>query len=88
VSGSSLFVYAMAYGVNRGILDERKYRPVIAKAWAGILHNVYADGRLGNIQQTGAEPAFYRPSSSYNYGVGAFMLAASELKALAAGGKK
>jgi rhamnogalacturonyl hydrolase YesR len=88
VSGSSLFVYAMAYGVNRGILDERKYRPVIAKAWAGILKNVYADGRLGNIQQTGAEPAFYRPTSSYNYGVGAFMLAASELKTLAAGGKK
>jgi rhamnogalacturonyl hydrolase YesR len=88
VSGSSLFVYAMAYGVNRGILDAAKYRPVIAKAWAGILKNVYADGRLGNIQQTGAEPAFYRPTSSYNYGVGAFMLAASELKVLAAGGKR
>jgi rhamnogalacturonyl hydrolase YesR len=88
VSGSALFVYGMAYGVNRGILDAQKYRPVIAKAWAGILKNVYADGRLGNIQQTGAEPAFYRPTSSYNYGVGAFMLAASELKTLAAGGKK
>jgi rhamnogalacturonyl hydrolase YesR len=88
VSGSSLFVYAMAYGVNRGILDAAKYRPVIAKAWAGILKNVYADGRLGNIQQTGAEPAFYRPTSSYNYGVGAFMLAASELKVLAAGDKR
>lgn len=87
VSGSSLFVYAMAYGVNRGILDGRKYRPVIAKAWGGILKNVYADGRLGNIQQTGSEPAFYRPSSSYNYGVGAFMLAASELKTMAAGAK-
>lgn len=84
VSGSALFVYAMAYGVNRGILDEKTYRPVIARAWAGILKNVYADGRLGNIQQTGAEPAFYRPSSSFNYGVGAFMLAASEVKALAA----
>ncbi|MFC5462659.1 glycoside hydrolase family 88/105 protein [Massilia niabensis] len=88
VSGSALFVYAMAYGVNRGILDEKTYRPVIAKAWAGILKNVYADGRLGNIQQTGAEPAFYRPSSSFNYGVGAFMLAASEVKALAAKGAK
>jgi unsaturated rhamnogalacturonyl hydrolase len=43
----------------------------VIKAWAGILKNVYADGRLGNIQQTGAEPAFYRPTSSYNYGVGA-----------------
>jgi rhamnogalacturonyl hydrolase YesR len=88
ISGSSLFVYAMAYGVNHGLLDGAKYRPVIAKAWAGILKNVYADGRLGNIQQTGAEPAFYRPTSSYNYGVGGFMLAAAELKAMAQGGAK
>lgn len=80
VSGSALFVYAMAYGVNRGYLDGREYRPVIARAWAGIVKNIYADGRLGNIQQTGAEPAFYRPTSSYNYGVGAYMLAAAELK--------
>ena len=86
VSGSALFVYAMAYGVNRGYLDAPTYRPVIEKAWAGILRNVYADGRLGNIQQTGAEPAWYRPTSSFNYGVGAFMLAAAELKQLA--GKK
>ncbi len=83
VSGASLFVYAMAYGVNRGYLDAKVYRPVIARGWAAILKNVYADGRLGNIQQTGAEPAFYRPSSSYDYGVGAFMLAAAELKTLA-----
>jgi rhamnogalacturonyl hydrolase YesR len=88
VSGSALFVYGMAYGVNHGLLDGAKYRPVIAKAWAGILKNVYADGRLGNIQQTGAEPAFYRPTSSYNYGVGGFMLAAAELKAMAQGGAK
>ncbi|MES3021425.1 MAG: glycoside hydrolase family 88 protein [Pseudomonadota bacterium] len=84
VSGSALFVYAMAYGVNRGHLDAAVYRPVIARAWAGILKHVYADGRLGGIQQTGAEPAFYLPTSSYNYGVGGFMLAAAELKAMAA----
>jgi rhamnogalacturonyl hydrolase YesR len=85
VSGSALFVYAMAYGVNHGILDAQKYKPVIARAWTGILRNVYADGRLGNIQQTGAEPTFYLPGSSYNYGVGGFMLAAAELKVMAAG---
>lgn len=84
VSGSALFVYGMAYGVNRGYLDAKTYRPVIEKAWTGILKNVYADGRLGNIQQTGAEPAFYRPTSSYNYGVGGFMLAAAELKKMGA----
>jgi rhamnogalacturonyl hydrolase YesR len=83
VSGSALFVYAMAYGVNHGILDAARYRPVIAKAWAGILRNVYADGRLGNIQQTGAEPAWYRPTSSFDYGVGGFMLAAEQLKIMA-----
>jgi rhamnogalacturonyl hydrolase YesR len=82
-SGAALIVYGMAYGVNNGYLDEKTYRPVIEKAWAGLLKHVYADGRLGGIQQTGAEPAFYRPSSSYNYGVGGFMLAAAELKKMA-----
>jgi unsaturated rhamnogalacturonyl hydrolase len=87
ISGSALFVYGMAYGVNRGYLDEATYRPVIEKAWAGILKHVYADGRLGGIQQTGAEPAFYRPASSFNYGVGGFLLAAAELKKMAEGRK-
>ncbi len=87
-SGSALFVYAMAYGVNHGLLDAARYRPVIARAWAGLLRNVYADGRLGNIQQTGAEPAFYRPTSSFDYGVGGFMLAAAELKAMAQGARR
>jgi rhamnogalacturonyl hydrolase YesR len=82
ISGSALFVYGMAYGVNRGYLDAATYRPVIERAWAGILKHIYADGRLGGIQQTGAEPAFYLPASSYNYGVGGFLLAAAELKTM------
>jgi rhamnogalacturonyl hydrolase YesR len=80
VSGSAFFTYALAAGVNEGILDKKKYRPVIEKAWAGMLHHVYADGRLGCIQQTGAEPAPYKPSASYTYGVGAFLLAGSEIR--------
>ncbi len=83
MSGSALMVYAMTWGVNRGILDAKTYRPIIERAWQGMLHHVYADGRLGSIQQTGAEPAYYLPSSSYNYGVGAYLLAASELKRMA-----
>ncbi len=47
---------------------------------AGILQHVYADGRLGDIQQTGAEPTPYLPTASYTYGVGAYLLATSELK--------
>ncbi|MES2898926.1 MAG: glycoside hydrolase family 88 protein [Pseudomonadota bacterium] len=84
ISGSALFVYGMAYGVNHGYLDAKIYRPVIARAWTGILKHVYADGRLGGIQQTGAEPAFYLPASSFNYGVGGFLLAGAELKKMAA----
>jgi rhamnogalacturonyl hydrolase YesR len=80
VSGSAFFTYALAGGVNEGILDKKKYRPVIEKAWAGMLHHVYADGRLGCIQQTGAEPAPYKASASYTYGVGAFLLAGSEIR--------
>jgi rhamnogalacturonyl hydrolase YesR len=70
----------MAWGVNHGVLDVKVYRPVIEKAWAGMLKHVYADGRLGCIQQTGAEPAPFRPTSSYTYGVGAFLLAGSEIR--------
>jgi unsaturated rhamnogalacturonyl hydrolase len=82
ISGSALMLYAITYGVNEHLLDAKKYHPVIQNAWRGMLHHVYADGRLGDIQQTGAEPAYYLPGSSYNYGVGGYLLAASELKRL------
>jgi rhamnogalacturonyl hydrolase YesR len=84
ISGSSLIVYGMAWGVNNGVLDRATYQPVIAKAWAGILSHIYADGRLGDIQQTGAQPSTFKPSASYNYGVGGFLLAGSEVRKLAA----
>jgi unsaturated rhamnogalacturonyl hydrolase len=80
ISGSALITFGMAYGVNNGLLDRKTYEPVIAKAWAGMLKHVYADGRLGDIQQTGAEPMTYKPSASYTYGVGGFLLAGSEIR--------
>jgi hypothetical protein len=43
---------------------------------------IYADGRLGNIQQTGSAPAHYLPSSSYTYGVGGFLLAGAQVEEL------
>jgi rhamnogalacturonyl hydrolase YesR len=79
-SGSAFFAFALAAGVNQGLLDKTTYRPVIDKAWAGLLHHVYADGRLGCIQQTGAEPQPFKASASYTYGVGAFLLAGSEIR--------
>jgi rhamnogalacturonyl hydrolase YesR len=82
-SGSALIAYAMAWGVNQKILDRATYEPVIARAWAGLVAHIYADGRLGCIQQTGGAPAYYRPTASFNYGVGAFLMAAAEIEGLA-----
>ena len=84
VSGSALFTYALAWGINQGVLDGKVYRPVVAKAWAGMLKHVYADGRLGCIQQTGAEPAPFKATASYSYGVGAFLMAGSEIRRMGA----
>ncbi len=79
ISGSAFITYAMAYGVNEGILDRAKYRPAVARAWAGMLTHIYADGRLGCIQPVGAAPGAYTETTSYAYGVGAFLLAGSEI---------
>lgn len=83
VSGSAFFVYALAWGVDRGILDKKTYLPVIKKGWKGLLSHVFEDGRLGCIQPIGAAPGDFKETSSYVYGVGAFLLAGSELHHLA-----
>lgn len=83
-SGSALMTFALAWGVNHGLLERTAYAPVISQAWRGLIDQTYADGRLGNIQQTGAAPAHYLPSSSYNYGVGAFLLAGAEITQMTA----
>jgi unsaturated rhamnogalacturonyl hydrolase len=82
-SGSAFYVYALAYGVNNGILDRAKYLPVIEKGWAGLVSHIYEDGRFGCIQPIGGAPGMYTPTSSYVFGVGAFLLAGSEVDRLA-----
>lgn len=82
ISGSSFFVYAMSWGVHHGLLDKAQYRPAVEKGWGGLLNHIYADGRLGSIQPIGAAPGAYTPGSSYVFGVGAFLLAGSEVNQL------
>ena len=82
VSGSAFFTYAIGWGIDHRILDADKYLPVVQRAWAGMLTHVYQDGRLGSIQPIGEAPADYKPSSSYNFGVGAFLLAGAEMENL------
>ena len=79
VSGSAFNTYALAWGVRTGLLDRKQYLPIVKKAWAGLLTHVYQDGRLGCIQPIGASPDKFSETSSYVYGVGAFMLAGSEI---------
>ncbi len=79
ISGSAFITYAMAYGVNEGILDRATYWPAVQKAWTGMLTHIYADGRLGCIQPIGAAPGDFTETSSYVYGVGAYLLAGSEI---------
>jgi rhamnogalacturonyl hydrolase YesR len=83
ISGSAFITFGMAWGINNGILDRKTYTPVVTRAWAGMLKHIYADGRLGDIQQTGAAPTTFKPSASYNYGVGGFLLAGSEIHKMA-----
>jgi len=82
-SGSAFFVYALAYGVNNGILDRAEYLPVIKKGWAGLVAHIYQDGRIGCIQPVGAAPGAYTETASYVFGTGAFLLAGSEVDRLA-----
>ncbi|HEV2274117.1 MAG TPA: glycoside hydrolase family 88 protein [Acidobacteriaceae bacterium] len=79
VSGSAFYTYALAYGINHGLLDKTRYLPVVQKGWAGLLSHVYADGRLGCIQPVGAAPGAYTAASSYVFGVGAYLFAGSEV---------
>lgn len=82
LSGSTLITFGLAWGINNGVLDRAAYLPVVEKAWAGMVHEIYADGRLGNIQQTDEAPEHYLPQSSYNFGVGGFLLAGEEVAKL------
>jgi unsaturated rhamnogalacturonyl hydrolase len=82
VSGTAFFTYSLAWGINHGILDRAKFEPVVTRAWAGMLAHIYADGRLGSIQPIDGQPGKFKPSASSVYGVGGFLLAASEVDAL------
>jgi rhamnogalacturonyl hydrolase YesR len=85
-SGTALFVYGMAWGVNNGILSRKKYMPVIEKAWNAMAKEaVHPNGFLGYVQGTGKQPSDGQPvaydhePNFEDYGLGCFLLAASEV---------
>ena len=82
-SGSAFFAYGLAWGINAGLLDRDDYLPAVERAWAGLVSNLYADGRLAYVQPSGSAPQTVHKESTDVYGVGAFLLAASEVYRLA-----
>ncbi|WP_163324594.1 glycoside hydrolase family 88/105 protein [Draconibacterium mangrovi] len=85
-SGTSMFVYGMAWGVNNGILSAKKYIPAITKGWNALAtESVHEDGFLGYVQGTGKEPKDGQPVTYTSkpdfedYGLGCFLLAGSEV---------
>jgi rhamnogalacturonyl hydrolase YesR len=81
-SGTGFFVFGLAWGVNRGLLDGNEYRPSIYKGWHALNRAVAKDGRLGWVQQVSDRPEQVAESDTQFYGVGAFLLAASEVAVL------
>lgn len=78
-SGSGFYTYAFAWGINQGLLPAAIYQEPAAKAWAALVACVDPDGKLTHVQPVGADPKNFAEDSTAPYGVGAFLLAGSEL---------
>lgn len=81
-SGSGLITYGIAWGVHHGVLDRATYLPVVDKAWQGLTTVVGANGFVGYVQPVGSAPGPAAATDTAPYGVGAFLLAASEVASL------
>jgi len=96
-TASSMFVYAMAKGVNRGYLS-RDYAAVAAKGYDGIVHNLLKEdgnGRWSLTQCCSVAGLGYGRNGSFGYyvkepvvdndlkGIGPFILAGIEMERLA-----
>ncbi len=79
-SGTGFFCYALAWGINNGLLDKQKYTPVVKKAWEGLNTLVTPEGKVGWVQPIGADPRMNFTADSWEvYGAGAYLLAGSEV---------
>ena len=78
VSGSAFYVYALAWGLNNGLIKP-KFRPQIEKGWKALCLNVNEHGKLGNVQPEGIDPKPFSSEDWHVYGTGAFLLAGTEI---------
>jgi unsaturated rhamnogalacturonyl hydrolase len=78
-SGSAFFTYGMAWGLNRGLLQEKDFRPALEKAWKALHGCIQNDGMLGFVQRIGDRPGEAKAEETEVYGSGALLLAGSEI---------
>ncbi|SHJ23421.1 Glycosyl Hydrolase Family 88 [Pseudozobellia thermophila] len=78
-SGSSLYVYGLAWGINNRILKGSKYKKAVVKGWNTITGYVHENGMLGYVQPIGAAPGNASADKTEVYGLGAFLSAGFEI---------
>ena len=84
LTGTSLFLYGISWGIMNGYLKKSKFRPIADKTWNAINECVHEDGFLGWVQGTGKDPSAGQPLSYTkvpdfeDFGTGCFLLGASE----------
>lgn len=79
VSGTGFITFGLAWGVNNGILTDAKSKEVVEKGWAAIEKTIEPNGRVNWVQHVGKSPDPVKKTDSQLYGVGAVLLAASEM---------
>lgn len=89
MTGTSLFVGGMAYGVRTGLLDSATYMPAIKKGWEAMRRAVHDDtGAVGYLQGTGSKPEdggviTYNSIPNFeDFGYGCWLWGAAEVHAL------
>jgi rhamnogalacturonyl hydrolase YesR len=82
-SGTAFNTYAYLWGINHGVLDKKQYLPTALKGWQYLATvAVQPDGAVGYVQPIGEKAIpgqVVDKNTTANFGVGAFLLAASEM---------
>ncbi len=78
-SGSGFYTFALAWGVNKGLLNKGTYLPAVLNGWKALTSAVMPDGKLTYVQQIGAKPESVKESDNQEYGSGAFLMAGTEM---------
>lgn len=82
-SGTAFFTYGFAWGINNRILKKEDYEEVIKNSWQYLSKTALQDnGAVGYVQPIGEKAIpgqVVDKNSTADFGVGAFLLAASEM---------